>query len=119
MRRSKLESYEDILEALIRRPLTIDDIAYETNMDCSVLRRYLDSLVKNGLVEKRALGKKSVHAITERGMAVFKTLNFQKYLERVTNAIRAMDEAMHIIPIISEGSDKKEKEKEIRENGNY
>jgi len=116
MRRSKLESCEDILGALVRRPLTVDGIAYETDMDCAIIRRYLAFLVKNGLVEERALGKKTVHAITERGMAVFKTLNFQKYLERVTNAIMAMDEAVHIIPIISEGSNKKEKKAGESEN---
>jgi predicted transcriptional regulator len=108
MRRSKLESYEDVLGALVKKPLTIDSIAYKTNIDCVILRRRLDFLMENGLVKERILSKKILYAITERGIAVFKTLNFQKYLEMVANTIMAMDEAIHVIPIISE-RDNKEK----------
>ena len=108
MRRSKLESYEDVLGALVKKPLTIDGIAYKTNIDCVILRRRLDFLMENGLVKERILSKKILYAITERGIAVFKTLNFQKYLEMVANTIMAMDEAIHVIPIISE-RDSKEK----------
>ena len=108
MRRSKLESYEDVLGALVKKPLTIDGIAYKTNIDCVILRRRLDFLMENGLVKERILSKKILYAITERGIAVFKTLNFQKYLETVASTIMAMDEATHVIPIISE-RDSKEK----------
>jgi len=109
MRKSKLESYEDILGALVEKPLTIDRIAYETSMDCAVLNQRLDVLIKNGLVEERFSNKKTRYAVTEKGMAVFKTLNFQKYFEKVANTIRMMDEAVHVIPIISENSQSKEK----------
>jgi predicted transcriptional regulator len=108
MRRSKLESYEDVLGALVKKPLAIDGIAYKTNIDCVILRRRLDFLMENGLVKERISSKKILYAITERGIAVFKTLNFQKYLEMVADTIRAMDEAIHVIPIISE-RDNKEK----------
>jgi len=108
MRRSKLESYEDVLGALVKKPLTIDGIAYKTNIDCITLRKRLDYLIEYSLVEERISSKKIVYAITERGVAVFKTLNFQKYLEMVADTIRAMDEATHVIPIISE-RDSKEK----------
>jgi predicted transcriptional regulator len=108
MRRSKLESYEDVLGALVKKPLTIDGIAYKTSMDCNSLRKRLDYLIKYSLVEERISSKKTVYALTERGVAVFKTLNFQKYLEMVADTIRAMDEATHVIPIISE-RDSKEK----------
>jgi len=117
MRRSKLESYEDVLGALIKKPSAIGSIAYETNMDCGLLRQRLDFLIKNGLVKERISGKKRLYAITERGATVLKTLNFQKYLERVANTVRMMDEAVHIIPIISD--DTNEKEKKARENENY
>jgi predicted transcriptional regulator len=106
MRRSKLESYEDILGALVKKPLTIDGIAYKTNMDCNSLRKRIEHLIKYSLVEKRISNKKALYAITERGVAVFKTLNFQKYLEMVANTIRAMDEATNVIPIISERNNK-------------
>jgi len=102
MRRSKLESYEDILGALVKKPLAISRIAYETNMDCGLVRQRLNSLIKNGLAEERTSGKKRLYAITERGISVFKALNFQRYLEKVADTIRLMDEATHIIPAISE-----------------
>jgi len=102
MRRSKLESYEDILGTLVKKPLTIDGIAYKTSMDCNNLKKRLEQLTKHSLVEKRTSNKKTLYAITERGVAVFKTLNFQKYLEMVAGTIMAMDEAIHVIPIISE-----------------
>jgi len=108
MRRSKLESYEYILGTLVKKPLDIDKIAYETNMDCAFLRQRLDSLIKYGLVEERFSGKKMLYAITERGAAVFKALNFQKYLEKVADAIRVMDEASRIVPTISSRTEDEE-----------
>jgi predicted transcriptional regulator len=101
MRRSKLESYEDILGALVKKPLSIDAIAYETSMDCTVLRKSLGFLMKYSLVDERGSNKKTVYAITERGVAVLKTLNFQKYLEKVANTIKVMDDAFQVIPTIS------------------
>ncbi len=97
MRRSKLESYEDILEVLVDSPLAVDDIAYEVNMDCKILRQRLDFLLQNGLVEERVLSEKEGYAITDRGVAVLKALNFQRYLEKVTNKLAVIDEAMQII----------------------
>jgi predicted transcriptional regulator len=102
MRRSKLESYEAILEVLVKKPLTTDRIAFETGMDCTVLGRFLDFLIKNGLVEDRFSGRKTLYAITERGIAVVKALNFQKYLEKVSKSIMAMDDALHAVSTISE-----------------
>jgi predicted transcriptional regulator len=101
MRRSKLESYEAILEAIAKRPLNADKIAYKANIDCTALTRYIDFLIENGLVEERPTNKKTLYAITERGMAVFKTLNFQKYLEKVTTSLRAIDDALQTMPTIS------------------
>ncbi|MEM2972414.1 MAG: winged helix-turn-helix domain-containing protein [Candidatus Bathyarchaeia archaeon] len=107
MRKSKLECYEDILGALVKKPLTISRIAYETNMHCEILKQRLSFLIKNGLVEERNSGKKTLYAITEKGIAVFKTLNFQKYLQKIMDTIRILDEATHIIPTISEEQQKK------------
>ena len=101
MRRSKLESYEAVLEALVKKPLSIDRVAYETGMDCNVLNRRLDFLIENGLVEERPLPRKTLYAITERGVAVFKTLNFRKYLEKVSDVLSTVDEAMQTLPMIS------------------
>jgi len=108
MRKSKLEVYEDILGALVKKPQTVDKIAYETNMECAAINQRLDFLIKYGLVEERVSGKKTLYAITERGVAVFKTLNFQKYLEKVVNAVKVMDEAFQVIPRISERDSEEE-----------
>ena len=89
MRKSKLESYEDILEALVNKPLTTDQIACETNMNCTVLKQRLDFLVENSLIEERGLGKTTPYAITERGIAVSKTLRYQKHLRKIVNKIKA------------------------------
>mgnify|MGYP001061521748 CR=1 FL=1 len=109
MRRSKLESCEEILGVLVKEPLIIDSMAYKTSMDCVALKQHLDFLIKNGLVEERISGKKTLYAVTERGMAVFKTLNFKKYLERVANMIRVMDEALQTVSTIAKRNGKKEK----------
>jgi len=111
MRKSKLERYEAILEALVNKPMTNDEIAYETNMNCDVLGHHLDSLTQNGLVEDRAKGKRTLYALTDRGATVFKTLNFRKYLQKVSNALRTLDDAVQILPVISEHY-KKDEEKE-------
>ena len=95
--KSKLETYEDILEVLVKKPSTIDHIAYEIGLDCMVLRERLDFLLQNSLVEERALGRKEGYAITERGVAVLKALNFQKYLKKVTDKLMVMDEALQIV----------------------
>ena len=101
MHRSKLESYEAILESLIKKPLTVDRIAYETNIDCTIINRRLAFLTENGLVEERPLPKKTLYAITERGVAVSKTLNFNRYLEKISSTLSAIDEAIQTIPVIS------------------
>ena len=112
MRRSKLESYEAILEALIKKPLTVDRIAYETSMELNMLDRRLNFLMGNGLVQERVLQKKTLYAITERGVAVFKTLNFRRYIENISGAISAIDDAMQTLPIISRDYKEPEKEEE-------
>jgi predicted transcriptional regulator len=101
MRKSKLESYEAILEALVKKPQTVERLAYETDMDCTIVSRRLDFLTENGLVEERPLPKNTQYAITERGVAVFKTLNFRKYLEKVSSSLSTLNDAMQTLPLIS------------------
>jgi predicted transcriptional regulator len=109
VRRSKLETYEAILEALIKKPLNIDSIAYKTNVDCTILNKHLDFLIKNGLVEERMQGTKLLYAMTERGMTIFRTLDFQKYLKEISTTLMQIDEAMQTIRDISK-NDKKDKQ---------
>jgi len=97
MRKSKLESYESILEVLVNNPSTLEHIAYEANMHCVLLKQHLDFLVKNRLLEERQLNEKTLYAITEKGIAVLKILNFQKYFGKITGEVRVIDEALEII----------------------
>jgi predicted transcriptional regulator len=97
MRKSKLASYEGILEVLVNNPLTLDRMAYEINMDCTILRQHLDFLIKNSLVEERGSDKKTLYALTEKGIAVLRVLNFQKYLGKISSRIRVIDEALEVI----------------------
>ena len=74
MRRSKLEMYVDILKVLAHRgPLKLTHVMYKANVNCSVLKEYMDFLIKHGLVEERTIGKRRVvYAITQRGITVLK-----------------------------------------------
>jgi len=74
MRRSKLEMYVDILKVLSQRgPLKLTHIMYKANVNCSVLKQYLEFLIQQNLVEQRTVGKKRVvYAITQRGITVLK-----------------------------------------------
>ena len=114
MRRSKLEIYEAILETLSRRPLKVDSIAYKISIDCMVVRRYLDFLTKNGLVEERLSGDKNFYAITERGKAVFRALSFQRRLDKITESIKAISEALEALPTLK--SNEKEKESKMNDD---
>ncbi len=74
IRRSKLEMYVDILNALAHTgPLKLKEIMYKTNLNYSILGKYLDFLIKQGMVENRTTKKRSeVFAVTERGTAVLR-----------------------------------------------
>jgi len=74
LRRSKLEMYVDILKVLARSgPLKLTHIMYKANVNCSVLKEYLDFLIAQNLIEEKTVGKKRiVYAITERGITVLK-----------------------------------------------
>ncbi len=74
MRRSKLEMYIDILKVLSQRgPLKLTHIMYKANVNCSVLKQYLDFLIQQNLVEERTAGKKRVvYAVTQKGITVLK-----------------------------------------------
>ena len=111
MRKSKLESYEDILEVLVNKPLTIDHMAYAINVNCTILRQSLDFLIKNSLIEERGLGKTTLYAITERGIVVLKALNFQKYLGKITNKITVIDETLQIMQEFEKKNRKKKSDK--------
>ncbi|MBS7647893.1 MAG: winged helix-turn-helix domain-containing protein [Candidatus Bathyarchaeia archaeon] len=107
MRRSRLENYEAILSALAKRPLTVDSIAYRTSMDCTILQRHLESLLKYGLVHEEISSGKRLYKITERGMAVFRTLSFQRRLDNITKSIRTVGVEAAPTPLIRDNEKEK------------
>ena len=74
MRRSKMEIHLDILRTLAQKgPLKLTHIMYKANVNCSVLKEYLDFLTLQKLVEEKALRKERiVYEITEKGLTVLK-----------------------------------------------
>jgi len=99
---SKLEKYLNILEALVDRPLKIDQIARRTHMQQQVLKHYLAFLVANGVVDERKFrGKHAAYVITERGFAVFKTLRALKYLEKLRDSLPIVEEAREIASVLA------------------
>ncbi len=88
MRRSKLEMYIDILKVLAHRgPLKLTHIMYKANVNCSVLKEYLDFLIKQGLIEERTIGKRRiVYANTQKGITVL------KYFRELSTALPMVEE---------------------------
>ena len=74
MRRSDLEMQVEILDVLDHcGPLKLTRVMYMANVNCSLLREYLDFLAKQGLVEFRIIGReRKVYAITQLGVTVIK-----------------------------------------------
>ncbi len=91
MRRSKLEMYIDILKVLARHgPLKLTHIMYKANINCSVLKQYLDFLTEQNLVEEKSLGKKRiVYSITDRGRTVL------KYFRELRTVLPLVEEEAH------------------------
>ena len=94
MRRSKLEMYVDILKVLVHLgPLKLTHVMYKANLNCSVLREYLDFLIRQSLVEERTVGKnRSVFAITQRGTIVL------KYFKELEQVLPIIEEARNSLP---------------------
>ena len=74
MRRSKLETYVDILSVLAHQgPLKLTHVMYKANVNCAILKEYLDFLIKQGLIDERTVRKQRVvYVITQRGITVLK-----------------------------------------------
>ncbi len=95
MRRSKLEMYINVLQVLANRgPLKLTHIMYKGNINCSVLKEFIDFLIEHDLVEERIVGKKRVvYAITQKGRSVIKVFR------EIRQLLPDTEEARHKIPI--------------------
>ena len=99
MRRSKLRLYEDILCSLQSRAKTIDEIAYNTNMDCIALRLRINFLLKNRLIEEKT-GKKAVlYMLTPRGLSIHKTITITKRLEKLQTNLQKVNNNLKSLSI--------------------
>ena len=97
MRRSKLETYVDILRVLARRgPLRLTHIMYKANVNCSALKGYMEFLIKQGLVKEISVRKeRRVYMITQRGITVIKAFKELKNALPMTE-----EETNNKIPIL-------------------
>jgi len=94
---SKLEKYLTILEALVNRPLKIEQIAQKTNIKPQMVKKHLAFLLTNGVAEQRKFNDKHIaYAITEKGFAVFKTLRAMKYISKLRESLPLIEEAREI-----------------------
>ena len=91
MRKSKLENYEAILQALVDRYLSVDSLAFSLGMDCVQVIERLAFLTKNGLVEEKQCHNKTLYALTKRGMTIQKTLAITKRLDELKATIKTVD----------------------------
>ena len=83
MTRSQLELYGEVLQALAKKRLTIDSIAFECSTDCVFLSQRLAFLAKCGLVQEESHRNKTFYALTRRGIAVSNTLAVTRHLEKL------------------------------------
>lgn len=74
MVRSKLEIYLGVLEVLaLRGPLKLTHITYKAKVNHNVLKRHLNFLIKQNLVEERiSENTKVVYAITKGGWKILR-----------------------------------------------
>jgi predicted transcriptional regulator len=83
--------YVDILSVLARKgPLKLTHVMYKANVNCSVLKEYLDFLLKQGLVEERTIKKqRTVYTVTQRGITVL------KYFKELKQVLPIVEEAQN------------------------
>jgi len=90
-----MEMYVDILSVLARRgPLKMTHVMYKANVNCSVLKEYLEFLTKQGLVEERTVAKQRVvYAVTQRGITVL------KYFRELKQVLPIVEETRSQTPV--------------------
>lgn len=87
--------YIDILQVLSHRgPLKLTHVMYKANVNCKVLKEYVDFLIRQNLIEERQIGKsRTVFAITQRGITVL------KYFRELKQVLPIAEETKNKIPI--------------------
>jgi predicted transcriptional regulator len=88
MRRSHLETYVEIISLLAQEgPLKLTNIMYRANINCSMVKKDLDFLIEQNLVEERIVGRTGiVFAATQRGINVLKYFREPKQMSAIVEA---------------------------------
>jgi predicted transcriptional regulator len=87
--------YIDILKVLAQRgPLKLTHIMYKANVNCEVLKEYIDFLLKQNLIEERIVSKnRVVYMVTQKGITVLKCFRELKMV------LPIVEEARNSIPV--------------------
>lgn len=73
-RRSTLEMQMDILTVIKHyAPVKLTHLMYKSNVNCSVLKEMINTLIRFGFVEEVFVGKKPRYKLTLEGEEVLKT----------------------------------------------
>ena len=108
---SKLDKYLNILEVLAEQPQKIDRIAANVHMETVEIKRRMNFLVLNGVVNERpTIDNRIVYALNDRGYAVFKKLRAIKYFEKLKESLPVIEEAKEIASLLSKNSRRLRKE---------
>jgi predicted transcriptional regulator len=89
MPRSKLHKYLNILEVLVSEPMKLEEISYETSIECRISEKLLKSLIRYKLVTELSYDERSSFSITDRGLAVLKTLRAERYFQKIMGILPA------------------------------
>ena len=91
-----MEMHLDILMTLAKKgPLKLTHIMYKANVNCSVLKEYLDFLIQQELVAEKTIKKERiVYTLTEKGLTLL------KHFRELQTMIPLFDDNKAKIPII-------------------
>jgi len=94
-RRSALEVYIDIISVIATKgPLKLTHVMFKANVNCIILKEYLNFLIKQGLIEERTVGKKRVvYIVTQRGKTIL------KYFKELRQALPIEEETTNQVAI--------------------
>lgn len=94
-RRAKIEIYIDILKLLaVNGPMKITHISQRVNVNASVLKEYLEFCETQHLVEKKAIGKRVIYEVNQRGLKVL------EYFHELRSVLQSVEKGEGI-PLIA------------------
>ncbi len=92
MPKSKLELYEEILSALVDNNLSVDNLALLCEMDYATVKKLLDFMEKNRLIQNNHSYTNVLYSLTPKGEAVYKSLIKTKRVNKLKESINTIKE---------------------------